>query len=73
VLFSKRDPSTRRFKLWYAEAGRPPAPLDEADRAVPFDADLGPGAIAVYSRCRVEPRWDPLVENRRSRGSRAAG
>ncbi len=32
-------------------------------RAVPFDVELGPrsggGRIAVYSRCRVEPRLDP--------------
>jgi hypothetical protein len=67
VLFSKRDPSTGRFKLWYTETGRPPAPLDVRDRAVPFDADLGPGAnghfVAVYSRCKREPRWDPLDED----------
>ena len=67
VLFSKRDPATGRFKLWYTETGRPPAPLDVPDRAVPFDADLGPGAhghfLAVYSRCEREPRWDPVDED----------
>src|SRR3954464_7766415 len=59
VLFSKRDPATGRFQLWYAETGRPASPLPVADRAVPFDADLGPGAhghfLAVYSRCATEP------------------
>ena len=67
VLFSKRDPATGRFKLFYTETGRPPAPLPVADRAVPFDADLGPGAhghfLAVYSRCEREPRWDPVDED----------
>jgi len=67
VLFSKRDPATGRFKLWYTESFRPPAPLPVADRAVPFDADLGPGAhghfLAVYSRCTREPRWDPVDED----------
>ena len=67
VLFSKRDPATGRFKLWYTETGRPPAPLPVADRSVPFDADLGPGAhghfLAVYSRCEREPRWDPVDED----------
>jgi len=77
VLFSKRDAASGRFKLWYAETGRPPAPLPVADRAVPFDADLGPGAhghfLAVYSRCRREPRWDPLDEDRPPDYSRARG
>jgi hypothetical protein len=67
VLFSKRDPASGRFRLWYTETGRPPAPLGVPDRAVPFDADLGPGAhghfLAVYSRCRTEPRWDPVDED----------
>ena len=67
VLFSKRDPSTGRFKLWYTDTGRPPAPLDVPDRAVPFDADLGPGTsgqvLAVYSRCEREPRWDPVEDD----------
>ena len=67
VLFSKRDPASGRFKLWYTETGRPPAPLPVADRSVPFDADLGPGAhghfLAVYSRCEREPRWDPVDED----------
>jgi hypothetical protein len=40
--------------------------LPVPDRSVPFDADLGPGAhghfLAVYSRCRHEPRWDPIDE-----------
>ena len=64
VLFSKRDPATGRFKLWYTETGRPPSPLPVADRSVPFDADLGPGAgghfLAVYSRCAHEPRSVPV-------------
>lgn len=67
LLFSKRDPASGRFRLWYAETGRPAAPLDVPDRSVPFDADLGPGAhghfLAVYSRCAHEPRWDPLDEH----------
>ncbi len=39
------------------------APAPVPARAVPFDVELGPraggGLIAVYSRCRVEPRLDP--------------
>ena len=69
VLFSKRDPSTGRFKLWYTDTGRPPAPLDVPDRAVPFDADLGPGTngtLAVYSRCDARAALGP------GRGRRAA-
>src|SRR4051812_20489525 len=66
VLFSKRDPASGRFQLWYTETGRPPAPLAVAERAVPFDADLGPGAhghfLAVYSRCAIEPAWNPERE-----------
>jgi len=67
VLFSKRDPASGRFQLWYTETGRPPAPLPVAARAVPFDADLGPGAhghfLAVYSRCAREPAWNPERED----------
>jgi hypothetical protein len=77
VLFSKRDPATDRFRLWYTETFRPPAPLDVPDRAVPFDADLGPGAhghfLAVYSRCRTEPRWDPVDEDAPPDYSRGRG
>ena len=77
VLFSKRDPATGRFKLWYTETGRPPAPLPVADRSVPFDADLGPGAhghfLAVYSRCAREPRWDPVDEDTPPDYSRGRG
>jgi hypothetical protein len=68
VLFSKRDPASGRFQLWYTETGRPPAPVDVPDRAVPFDADLGPGAhghfLAVYSRCAREPRWPDYTGGR---------
>jgi hypothetical protein len=67
LLFSKRDPASGRFKLWYTETGRPPAPLNVPDRSVPFDADLGPGAhghfLAVYSRCSQEPKWNPLDDD----------
>jgi hypothetical protein len=63
LLFSRRDPKTERFRLWFVRRGSTPAPLPIRDRAVPFDADLGPGThgrlLAVYSRCASEPALDP--------------
>lgn len=48
------------FGLVTSVAGGPAVPLPVARRRVPFDVDLGPDAggrtVAVYSRCRREPR-----------------
>lgn len=68
LLFSVRDAQTGRYRLWYTEPLRPPAPLPGiAPRSVPFDADLGPGLngrfLAVYSRCTREPTFDVLNTN----------
>lgn len=63
LLFSRHDPRTDRFTLWFARRGSKPAPLPIRDRPVPFDADIGPGThgrlLAVYSRCASEPALDP--------------
>jgi hypothetical protein len=59
LVYSERDPSTGNFQLFHYDGARPPAALPVPERAVPFDADLGPGtdhsAVAVYSRCATEP------------------
>jgi hypothetical protein len=59
VAFSVRDPATGRFALTVAEGGTRRA-LPVAQRGVPFDVDLGPDRrgrpVALYSRCRTEPR-----------------
>ncbi|MEA2275527.1 MAG: hypothetical protein QOC78_487 [Solirubrobacteraceae bacterium] len=64
LLWSQRDPETGSFWLFYTEALSPPHALPVAERSVPFDADLGPGPgghfLAVYSRCEIEPAYDPV-------------
>ncbi len=48
------------YRLVVSRAGAAPVVMPIAPRSVPFDVDLGPDAagraVAVYSRCRVEPR-----------------
>jgi hypothetical protein len=60
AVWSRFDPATGRYQLVTATAADPrPAVLPIPSRAVPFDADLGPGpggsTVAVYSRCAREP------------------
>ncbi|WP_028060307.1 hypothetical protein [Candidatus Solirubrobacter pratensis] len=67
VVYSRSDPATREFQLWYAHGRAVPIPLPIDERTVPFDADLGPGPhghrVAVYSRCTSEPPYDTADEN----------
>ena len=67
VVYSRNDPATRKFQLWYAHGRAAPIPLPIDERAVPFDADIGPGPdghrVAVYSRCSSEPPYDTGDEN----------
>src|SRR3954466_12486239 len=59
LVWSARDPGTGRFALMYTDPSDPAAALPVPQRAVPFDADLGPGPgdapWIVYSRCKTEP------------------
>lgn len=63
TAYSELDPATGRYRLMYdtnSDGSAEPVPV--AQRTVPFDVDLGPGSdgrvVAVYSRCRTEPRMD---------------
>jgi hypothetical protein len=60
-VYSRLDPVSGRFALIADEHGMS-APLPIAQRAVPFDVDLGPNVLghtaAVYSRCVTEPALD---------------
>jgi hypothetical protein len=77
LLYSRRDPRTDRFRLWFARRGERPRPLPVRDRAAPFDADLGPGTrgrlLAVYSRCAHEPALDPENDDGPPDYTRASG
>jgi hypothetical protein len=57
LLWSRFDAATGRWALM-TSAGGATAAVPVAERAVPFDADLGPGPdgapVAVYSRCARE-------------------
>jgi hypothetical protein len=59
LAWSELDPATGDHRLMTRIAGVTSA-VPVTGRAVPFDVDLGPDAegavVAVYSRCRVEPR-----------------
>ena len=59
LAWSQFDRATGDYRLMTRFAGATSA-VPVAGRAVPFDVDLGPDAegavVAVYSRCRVEPR-----------------
>lgn len=58
VVFSRWVPGTGRYELvgWSEEEGLRVLPV--GDRAVPFDADVGPddhgGAVVTYSRCATD-------------------
>lgn len=63
VIWSQFDPAAGVFRLMEAHAspsGLQTTALPVAPRAVPFDADAGPGEdgapAVVYSRCATEPR-----------------
>ena len=70
LAFSAYQPASRTYRLMVrAPSGRVSA-APVPPREVPFDVELGPrvgggeeaarhGVLAVYSRCRVEPRLDP--------------
>jgi hypothetical protein len=63
VAWSAYDAQARDYSLMLRrpDGGTFAAPVPR--RRVPFDVQLGPrprgGFVAVYSRCRVEPRLDP--------------
>ncbi len=78
VVFSRLVPAARRFELvdWTAEGGLRVLPV--GDRAVPFDADVGPGAsggaVLAFSRCATDGKLTyvlPTVDFTRARGCRA--
>jgi hypothetical protein len=61
--WSSYEPSGRDYRLMLRGPTGAAKAAPVRTRAVPFDVELGPraggGLIAVYSRCRVEPRLDP--------------
>ena len=78
VVFSRFVPATKRFELvdWTAEGGLRVLPV--GNRAVPFDADVGPGAsggaVLAFSRCTTDGKLTyvlPTVDFTRARGCRA--
>lgn len=64
VAWSRYDPASGRFKLVISRGGRA-AEARIKSRLVPFDVDLGPDlagkTVAVYSRCRTEPRYGTFL------------
>lgn len=67
VVWSSYDAAGKRFHLKTFD-GVSTSVLPVAPRRVPFDVDLGPASdgrtVAVYSRCREDPRFvfdDPLL------------
>jgi len=77
VVFSRLMPGTEHYELveWTAERGLRVLPVGE--RAVPFDADVGPGAtsgaVVSYSRCAKDGTLSyilPTVDFSRARGCR---
>lgn len=62
VAWSAYDKSTHRYRLMVRRPGGAILAAPVPPRSVPFDVELGlrtgGGTIAVYSRCRVEPRLD---------------
>lgn len=63
TAYSELDPASGRYRLMYdTNSDGTAEPVPVAARSVPFDVDLGPGpdgrVLAVYSRCRTEPRMD---------------
>lgn len=71
VAYSKRDPTTGRYRLMAGRLGGAFRALNVRDRSIAFDVDLGPGKggalTAVYSRCRAE---SPDIDAYRGRGCR---
>ncbi|HLM85115.1 MAG TPA: hypothetical protein VK272_02885 [Solirubrobacteraceae bacterium] len=63
LAWSSYDPAGRDYRLILRGPGGAAKAAPVPPRPVPFDVELGPraggGLIAVYSRCRVEPRLDP--------------
>jgi hypothetical protein len=59
LIFSRRDDKTRRWSLYDLHGGRAHH-LHVPSRAVPFDADAGPGPdgrpVLVYSSCAKDPK-----------------
>jgi len=77
VVFSRWVPGTGRYELvgWSEEEGLRVLPV--GDRAVPFDADVGPddrgGAVVTYSRCAKDGTLTyvlPTVDFSRAGGCR---
>jgi hypothetical protein len=60
LVFSKRDAATKKWSLMLWRAGHVHH-LAVPARAIPFDADAGPGAegrpVAVYSVCATDARY----------------
>ncbi len=63
LAWSAYDPTAHDYRLMLRGPSGAPAAAPVPPRTVPFDVQLGPlaggGLIAVYSRCRIEPRLDP--------------
>jgi hypothetical protein len=63
VAWSAYDPATHSYRLMMRRPGGAILAVPVPPRSDPFDVELGlragGGTIAVYSRCRVEPRLDP--------------
>ncbi len=63
VAWSAYDAGARAYSLMLRRPGGGIFAAPVPRRRVPFDVQLGPrprgGFVAVYSRCRVEPRLDP--------------
>ena len=70
LAFSTYQPASKTYRLMVRAPSGAVQAAPVPPRAVPFDVELGPrvgdgeeagrkGVLAVYSRCRVEPRLDP--------------
>lgn len=70
LAFSAYQPASRTYRLMVRAPNGRVSAAPVPPREVPFDVELGPrvgdgeeawrkGVLAVYSRCRVEPRLDP--------------
>ena len=63
LAWSAYDPAGRNYRLMLRRPDGTAVAVPVPPRRVPFDVELGPrvggGLIAVYSRCRIEPRLDP--------------
>ena len=70
LAFSAYQPASKTYRLMVRAPNGTVSAAPVPPREVPFDVELGPrvgdgeeanryGVLAVYSRCRVEPRLDP--------------